>query len=117
MYGVISPDLTEREWATLNHWHELLGVFAGFTFAFHRHPLDKAAMAVLVIYLLVLAIADPLIDYAYGWAVALVGALAIGWLLYIKWKAPPLQGYETGLDKDELYRNDGDIPHERGDRE
>jgi len=113
-YGAVPIDISEMQWATLNRIQEIIGVLAGLSFAFHRHPLDKAAMAVLVIYLVGLVIADPFIDYAHGGAIVFVGAVCIGWLLYIKWKAPPLPGYETGLDKDELYRNDGDISNKRG---
>lgn len=115
-YGLWPVELTFYDWAVLDHWHEAIGVIAGYLFAFKRHPLDKAAMAMLVLYILGLAVIDPLISHAYGWAIALIGSTAIGWLLFLRWRTGPLQGYESGLDKDAIYRADGDRPDERGDR-
>ncbi|MEQ8504576.1 MAG: hypothetical protein RIB80_04570 [Rhodospirillales bacterium] len=83
-YGLWPVELTFYQWAAISHWHELLLGVAGLSFAFRNEPADKAAMVVVVAYLLGLAIVDPLLDSVYGPWLAFVAAAAVGWVFWIR---------------------------------
>jgi len=93
-YGLFQNAASIGAWATLDQWHDVLGILAGFSFAFKNRPADKAAMVALLVYVLGLAAFDRIIPSGYGMAISLAAGFFCAWVFWIRRAASRGSGEE-----------------------
>lgn len=83
VYALWAPDnLTELQWSSLDKFHDLIAITAGFSFAFSNKPIDKGAISLLWAYVALLFCFDWLVPPGHIEAFAIVAAGFIGWIVY-----------------------------------